>query len=94
MVEETGQLTNSIHVLKAYFPNDLTPEQKLQLEEGLEVFRQENSRVIEQYVSTVREEYAKPKDKKTGGMISGNVLSKNIRPGVLIYLLGSVDISQ
>jgi hypothetical protein len=85
MVEETDQLAHLTQVLKNYFPQDLTPEQRAQLERGLEALKYEQEEA--QSASAATPSKGKLANLEIDGMISDSWFSKNIRPAVLVYLL-------
>lgn len=73
-------------LIKTYFPPDMTPEQKAQAEAKLSDMRQAMEAKAQEY--KVQQEQERTK-RLQADMASDSWLSKNIRPMVLVYLMGA-----
>ena len=78
-------LPNIFDTIKSYFPPDATPEQKAEFERKLLDQQQEAQKMVIDAGIKQEEELTK---RLQADMASDSWLSKNVRPLVLLYLIG------
>jgi hypothetical protein len=87
MLPFVGDLISAgVDLIKGYFPPDMTPEQKAEAEAKLALLQQQ---AVAQAMSFQADMENQLTERLKADMSSDSWLSKNVRPLVLIYLLGA-----